>query len=548
MAYSTWNLLTPVVIVLDDVLRGHWNWTADGFYVVSDCDAIQNIYSPHKYGATREAAAAAALNAGTDLDCGTYYQLHLPGAYDEGRFDDAVIDQALVRIYSAQIRLGMFDPAASNAYRALDFADVNTPESQALALRAAQEGIVLIKNDGTLPLNIPEDGNTTLAVIGPWANATAAQSKLFLLYHITPLFASILQSADRIWHHTVQGNYAGIAPFVHNPLYGISAIPGVTVRYAGSPGDPTTDGYPAALAAAAAADVVIYVDGSNSGEEQDRNLIRWSGERRDIMGQLAGLGKPFVLVQMGDQLDDAPFLAADAPDDAAANVSAILWAGFPGQAGGDALAAILTGAAAPAGRLPVTQYPADYVHQVAMTDMAMRPNATSGNPGRTYKWFDKATVPFGFGLHYTQFDVAVAEDAAAASSWAISDLVAGCQEAYLDLCSFRHVNITVENAGNVTSDFVVLGFISGEYGPQPYPIKELVAYDRLFNVSGGSTGNTSLNLTLGSLARHDESGNLVLYPGAYSLLVDVPTQAVWNFTLTGAQATLEQWPQDTGAN
>lgn len=86
-------------------------------------------------------------------------------------------------------------------------------------------------------------------------------------------------------------------------------------------------------------------------------------------------------------------------------------------------------------------------------------------------------------------------------------------------------------------------FITGQYGPQPYPIKQLVAYERLFNVTGGSSQTASLNITLGSLARRDEQGNAVLYPGDYALLVDVPTQATYNFTLTGSQTTIDHWPQ-----
>ena len=492
--------------ILQDVLRDHWNWTDDGFYVTSDCDSIQNIYLPHNYTDTREEAAALALIAGTDLDCGQYYQTHLPAAYKQGLFDDAAIDQALVRLYSAQIRLGMFDPADNQAYRALTFGDVNTPDSQALALKAAEEGIVLIKNDGTLPLQT-EGRNTTVAVIGPWANATT----------------------------TMQGNYAGIAPYLRSPYMAAKDLPGVNAIYAGPPGDPTTDGYPAAIKAAQDADVIIYVDGSNSAEEEDRNLIRWSGERQDIMTLLAGYGKPFILLQMGDQLDDTPFLRHE-------NVSAILWAGFPGQSGGDAIMNIITGKTAPAGRLPVTQYPAHYVTDVPMTDMNLRPNATSGNPGRTYMWYNQSAVDFGFGMHYTNFTVSFADDDATAS-WDIQSLTKDCTEVYKDLCAFQSVGISVQNEGSVTSDFVTLGFVAGEHGPAPHPIKQLVAYERLFAVEAGATATAHLNLTLGSLARHDDMGNLVLYPGDYSLLVDVPTQAMWNFTLTGDEATLEEWPQ-----
>ncbi|KAH7029764.1 beta-glucosidase [Microdochium trichocladiopsis] len=492
--------------ILQDVLREHWDWQEEGFYVTSDCDSIQNIYSPHNYTDTRESSAAAALVAGTDLDCGTYYQLHLPEAYKQGLFNDSIIDQALVRLYSAQIRLGMFDSADGQPYRALTYGDVNTKASQALALRAAEEGIVLIKNDGLLPLSIPANGNTTIAVIGGWANATT----------------------------TLQGNYAGIAPFLRSPLMAVKDIPGVSTTYYGSPGDPTTDGYPPSLAAAKAADIIIYADGSNSGESNDRNLIRWSGER------------PLHPAAMGDQLDDTPFLNHP-------NVSAILWAGFPGQSGGDAIVNILTGKTAPAGRLPVTQYPEHYVDEVPMTDMSLRPNATTGNPGRTYMWYNQSVVDFGFGLHYTNFATSVESSSSSdnsSSSFAISDLTKDCHEKYPDLCPFRTVPITVRtvpitvrNTGNVTSDFVTLGFMAGAHGPEPRPIKKLVAYERLFAVAGGASATAHLNLTLGSLGRHSEAGDLVVYPGEYSLLVDVPTQAMWNFTLTGDELTLEQWPQ-----
>jgi beta-D-xylosidase 4 len=217
------------------------------------------------------------------------------------------------------------------------------------------------------------------------------------------------------------------------------------------------------------------------------------------------------------------------------------------MAGGEALMNIITGKAAPAGRLPVTQYPASYVDQVPMTDMGLRPNATSGNPGRTYKWYNDAVLPFGHGLHYTNFSISIAEPSQ--TSYDISTLLSKCNNAtykYLDLCPFSTVNVTVTNTGTTTSDFVTLGFISGQFGPQPYPLKELVAYERLFNIPGGATATASLNLTLGSLARRDEDGNAMLYPGDYGLLVDVPTQAVMNFTLTGSPAVLDQWPQPNG--
>jgi xylan 1,4-beta-xylosidase len=209
--------------------------------------------------------------------------------------------------------------------------------------------------------------------------------------------------------------------------------------------------------------------------------------------------------------------------------------------GGDAFVNILTGKTAPAGRLPVTQYPADYINQVEVTDMALRPNKTSGNPGRTYKWYDGAVAPFGYGLHYTNFSIKAA--ALSQTSFDIANLTSKCNAQYMDLCPFGSFKVNVTNTGKTASDFVTLGFISGNFGEKPYPLKELVAYQRLFNVTAGSTKTATLNVTVGSLSRRATNGDLVLYPGDYSMLLDVPTAAVLNFTLTGSPVTLESWPQ-----
>lgn len=97
--------------------------------------------------------------------------------------------------------------------------------------------------------------------------------------------------------------------------------------------------------------------------------------------------------------------------------------------------------------------------------------------------------------------------------------------------------------GNTTSDYVTLAYLAGSFGPAPYPKKSLVAYQRLFSIAGGQSSTANLNLTLGSLARVDEKGNKVLYPGDYSLLIDNQPLTSVNFTLTGSEAILDEWPQ-----
>ena len=173
-----------------------------------------------------------------------------------------------------------------------------------------------------------------------------------------------------------------------------------------------------------------------------------------------------------------------------------------------------------------------------MTDMNLRPG--TGNPGRTYKWYDQAVLPYGYGLSYSTFNTSF--DAATTSSYSIQSLVSSCTQTYLDLCPFANITATVKNSGTVTSDYVALAFVSGQYGPAPYPIKQLVGYQRLYNVTGGGSQTASFGLTLSNLARVDENGNSVLYPGSYSMLLDVPTQSTLNFTLTGTSMVLDDWP------
>jgi xylan 1,4-beta-xylosidase len=514
--------------ILQDVLRDHWNWEGDGHYVTSDCDSIQNIYVPHDFVGTREQAAAEALVAGCDLSCGTTFPLRLPGAYDEGLFNETIIDQALTRLYSALVRLGYFDPADSNEYRSYTFNDVSTPEAQALALRAAESGMTLLKNDGTLPMNFnSSDGsNITIAIVGSWGNAT----------------------------DEMLGNYAGIPPYTHSPLYALQQLPNVNAIYASFSNFPTTDDWPAGIRAADEADIIIYATGLTTDQESeslDRETVAYGAGQIDVGRQLAAYGKPMIIAQFGTSLDQSEWLANE-------NVSAIIWGGYPGQDGGTALINVITGVTAPAGRLPMTIYPKSYTDTVDMTDMSLRPNKSSGNPGRTYRWYDSPVLPFGYGLHYTNFSTSVSSpndtsSSGSGSAYNLTSLVSSCNSsAHLDLCPFLSVPISVSNTGQTTSDYVTLGFLTGQYGPQPYPIKTLVGYERLASIAPGEQRTATLNLTLGSLSRFDERGDQRLYPGDYALMIDVGEEngsmGMWNFTIeagTGGEEgeLLDAWPQ-----
>ncbi|KAH4237064.1 hypothetical protein HBI56_093080 [Parastagonospora nodorum] len=515
--------------LLQTILRDHWGFNQTEQWVTSDCDAIQNVYLPHEWSASREGAAADSLNAGTDsstssqsgyfeqtarwfkIDCGTYMQSHLPGAFSQGLTNETVLDQALIRQYASLVRVGWFDSASDQPYRQLGWNTVATNASQQLARRAATEGIVLLKNDGVLPISI--DSSMKVGLFGEWANATTQ----------------------------LLGNYAGVSTYLHSPLYALQQI-NATINYAGGlpggQGDPTTERWLNLKPAIDGSDVLVYVGGIDNGVEEegmDRNSLQWTGAQLDVIGQLADTGKPTIVVVMGGgQIDSTPI--KNNP-----NVSAILWGGYPGQDGGSAIVDILTGKVAPAGRLPQTQYPSNFISQVAMTDMSLRPS--DNNPGRTYKWYNGSAVyDFGHGLHYTNFTVNITSGLQ--TSYVISDVISNCKSAWLDQCPFASVQVSVQNTGSITSDYVTLGYIAGEHGPAPHPKKSLVSYQRLHSIPSGSSGTSTLNLTLASLARVDEMGNKVLYPGDYSLLIDNDPLASYEFTLTGGNGTmLEKWPQ-----
>ncbi|WP_225540575.1 beta-glucosidase [Xanthomonas sp. XNM01] len=153
--------------MLDDILRKDWGF--DG-YVVADCAAVRDIYTEHRIVGTAEAASALAVTNGTDLDCGNTYAA-LPAAVRAGLIDEAKLDTALVRLMSTRFRLGMFDPPAQVPWAAIPYSVNQSAEHDALARRAAQASMVLLKNDGVLPL---KPDVKRVAVVGPTADDVMA--------------------------------------------------------------------------------------------------------------------------------------------------------------------------------------------------------------------------------------------------------------------------------------------------------------------------------------------------------------------------------------
>lgn len=364
--------------LLRNTVRGQWRLNG---YIVSDCDSVGVLYDSQHYTRTPEEAAADTIKAGLDLDCGPFLADHTEGAIRRGLLTEADVNQALINTITVQMRLGMYDGEPSaQPFGNLGPRDVCTAAHQDLALQAARQGIVLLQNrPGSLPLSITR--HRTIAVIGPNSEATV----------------------------TMIGNYAGIACGYTSPLQGISRY-ARTIHQAGCTNVAcvTSQGFGPAIAAAGQADATVLVmglDQSMEAEFKDRTSVLLPGHQQELVQRVAMASRgPTILVLMCGGPVDVSFAKNDP------RISAILWVGYPGQAGGTAIADVLFGTTNPGGKLPVTWYPQDYVSKIAMTDLAMRANPSRGYPGRTYRFYRGPMVfPFGFGLSYTRFTQSLAQ-------------------------------------------------------------------------------------------------------------------------------------------
>ncbi|MDQ3818356.1 MAG: glycoside hydrolase family 3 C-terminal domain-containing protein, partial [Acidobacteriota bacterium] len=464
--------------LLTDILRNEWGFAG---YTVSDCGAITDIWKGHRFANTEAEASALAVKAGTDLSCGREYN-SLVQAVKSGLISEAEIDTALKRLMTARFRLGMFDPPETVPYSRIPYSENDSAAHRELALRAARESIVLLKNENNM-LPLRKDVKT-IAVIGP--NADALELLL--------------------------GNYNGQPSKYVTPLTGIRNRVSSTTRVLYSQGTSKLGGQKAAassadekalrddaLEKARQADVVVMVMGispSVEGEEMKVNLEGFRGGDRtditlpkaqeDLLKDVHALGKPVVLVLMNGSA-----LAVNWADQ---NVGAIVEAWYPGEEGGTALADVLFGDYNPSGRLPVTFYKS--VSQLPpFDDYRMQ--------GRTYRYFkDSPLYPFGFGLSYTKFKYGNLRLNA-------SKVRAG---------ESVRVSAEVENIGERAGDEVVELYVTDSAASVPVPIRSLKGFNRIF-LKPGEKRRVSFTLEAEQLTLIDDNGRRILEPGEFIVTV-----------------------------
>ncbi|MBQ7822028.1 MAG: glycoside hydrolase family 3 C-terminal domain-containing protein [Clostridia bacterium] len=354
--------------LLGDILRGEFGFKG---YVVSDCGAIIDFHMNHHVTESAEQSAALAVKNGCELNCGTCYA-YLMAAYDAGLIDEETITTAVERLFEARFRLGMFDDDCE--YDNIPYEVIECKKHTELNRKMAQESIVLLKNNGILPL----DKSKKVAVIGPNADAM----------------------------RLLVGNYNGMPSKYYTLLRGIQEYTDPIYAKGCHIYDPNANihhvctSYREAIVAANHADVVIMcmgIDPSFEGEQGDRFSAYDSGDKDSLeipstqiklYETVKATGKPIIYVNVSGSCIN---LAAPKKD-----CDAVLQCFYPGAMGGLALADIIYGECSPSGRLPVTFYE-------SLDDLPEFDDYSMEN--RTYKFYKGTPVyEFGYGLTYSEIE------------------------------------------------------------------------------------------------------------------------------------------------
>ena len=442
---------------LTGILRDRWGFRG---FVTSDYYAVTEIVKGHHFVPDLTEAVAISLEAGCDHGAGPEYQKYLLKALHLELVTQADINRALARVLTVRFLLGEFDPPKSVPYSNIAPSVLNSPAHQQLALQAARESIVLLKNDRHfLPWDITKI--KSLAVIGPMADVChlggySGQPEV----HVSPL-----QGIMEKWGYGSGNGPTG--EYLWSSRRGnLWVAPGCTVS-----GRPNPDLMRLAVDAAHRADHVILVCGSDQAvdrEGHDREDITLPGAQHDLIKAVFKANANTVLVLSTNTSQAIVWEQEHLP--------AILCAQFAGQAQGTAIADVIFGQYNPGGKLATTWYasikqlPPFHDYSV-IPDNRREPSQAGQASGRTYMYMkDKPLYPFGFGLSYTTF--------------AYSNLK--LNRGSLAPGSAIMLSATVTNTGAVRGDEIVQCYIQAPPSPVVRPIKQLVGFARMSLAPGES--------------------------------------------------------------
>ena len=479
--------------LLQDILRDEWGFEG---HVVSDCWAILDFHENHKVTQTVQESAAMAVNNGCDLNCGSAF-LHLKEAYDEGLLSEEKITAAVERLMEVRIRLGMMKDYPS-PYDDIPYEKVECREHVALAVEAARRSMVLLKNDGLLPLK--KEKLTSIAVIGPNANSRDA----------------------------LVGNYVGTSSQYITPLEGIQQYVGDDVRVYYSEGchlyhdkvealAHVKDRFAEAVIAAEQADVVVLclgLDATIEGEQGDAGNeyasgdkidLRLPGLQQELLETVTAVGKPVVLLLSAGSAMDLSW--------AQEHVNAIIDTWYPGARGGRAVAEALFGDFSPNGKLPVTFY-------ASTDDLPDFKDYSMEN--RTYRYFKgKPLYPFGYGLSYGQitYSDAVIDRTRAA----IGDTLT--------------VRATVKNESTYPLHEAVQVYVHDVESATRTPIWQLRGV-QCVSLAPGESKMVEMTLSARDFAIIREDGSCVVEPGAFRVAIGGQQPDARSTQLTGRKTDI----------
>lgn len=483
-----------------NILRGKWGF--EGHYV-SDCWAIKDFHENHMVTKNPRESVALALSKGCDVNCGSTYLCMLQ-AYKEKLINAQQIRTAAIRLFTTRYLLGMFD---GSEYDSVPFDEVESKEHLAYSRTVAEKSMVLLKNDGILPLNKKELKN--IAIIGPNANSRAA---LIGNYHGT---------ATRYWTVT-----EGIQEYLQNDDIRVFYSEGChlfqdRIEHLARPNDRIAE----AVAIAKRSDVVILcvgLDETLEGEEGDTGNSYASGDKVDLelpesqrilVDAVKKVGKPIILLNMTGSAMNLNYAKNDD------TFGAILQTWYPGAEGGKAIASILFGDVSPSGKLPVTFYD-NLDGMPAFEDYSME--------GRTYRYINgEAQYPFGYGLTYSKVDV---KSASLPDIKALVD-AGKIEDAWID------VDVTVANTGSYDTDEVVQIYVKNHDSAFAVKNHALAGFKRIA-LKAGEEKKVTVKVAGKAFMVYNEAGDRVVDGSKYSVYAGVSQPDAVSTKLTGTEPVM----------
>jgi len=462
--------------LLVDILRNKWQFQG---HVVSDCWAIQDFHQGHKVTPGPVESAVLALRKGVNLNCGSEYYPNLVKAVEQGLIKEEEINQSLSILLRTRFKLGMFDKLESDPYSKISPTVLNSDKHRKIALESARKSIVLLKNNGVLPLSKDVQ---SLYLIGP--NATSTDALIGNYYGLNQNMVTIQEG---IIGHLAMGSVMQYKQGFLAARTNLNPIDWTS----GEAKDADVSVVSMGLTGSLEGEEGDAIESADFGDRLDYNLPK---NQIDFLKKLRKDNKKpiIVILNVGSPINMAEISEL---------ADAVIWAWYPGEEGGNAVADVLFGDISPAGRLPIT-FPKSLDQLPAYDDYAMK--------GRTYRYMDQEPFyPFGYGLSYTKFaysDLKLSKDKVKKSE------------------SFQ-AEITVENVGKMESDEVVQLYIKRENEKIVTPLFSLKGFKRIHLKVGEST-KVSFSITPEMLSLIGKNGETLIQKGLVKIFIggSLPTQ------------------------